>query len=165
MIDAWGETHITHYMVSSFCFHIISINCNEFYTENFALCLQHSLYAHGPWFMKKYGSLAIWNTQGMEKSHYKAKAFKNSRHGGGKGLSNALVHIFQWFYRGVLSRQCDKDVGLSSMLSSSNSKRRTAWMSSNASTRHTQWRMSRVRIGNRWLPSQIASSELDVLQS
>lgn len=124
------------------------------------------MYAHGPWFLKTYGSLAIWNTQGMEKSHYRAKAayFKNSRHGGGKGLSNALVEIFQWFYRGVLSRQNIEETrarGLTSMISSSNLARRAAWKSSTANARHREWRMSRVRVGKRWVPRQRTSNEED----
>lgn len=116
--------------------------------------------------MKTYGSLAIWNTQGMEKSHYRAKAayFKNSRHGGGKGLSNALVEIFQWFYRGVLGRghfQNTRTEELSSMISNSNSVRKTAWQSSNARTRHQEWRMSRVRVGKRWMPRTPTSNVLE----
>lgn len=43
MKDAWGDNHMKHYM--------------------------HQLFSHGPWFATKYGSLAIWGTQGMEKSH------------------------------------------------------------------------------------------------
>ena len=68
--------------------------------------LQHILYAHGPWFAKEYGSLAIWNTQGMEKSHKQARVAyqKNSQHGGSSSLSNPLVQMFQWFYRRILSR-------------------------------------------------------------
>ena len=60
MIDAWGQNHITHYM--------------------------HILYAHSSFFLDEYGSLvAIWSNQGMEQSHYQAKAayFKNTHHGGG----------------------------------------------------------------------------------
>ena len=62
---------------------------------------QHILYAHGAYFMNKFGSLDIWSTQGMEKYHYRAKGvyFKNTRHGGG-GLvrSSYLREMFDWFY-------------------------------------------------------------------
>lgn len=49
------------------------------------LSLQHIIYAHGAYFMDKYGSLDMWSSQGMEKSHYKLRGvyFKNARHGGG----------------------------------------------------------------------------------
>ena len=75
-------------------------------SNTIALFFQHILYAHGPWFVKQYGPLAIWNTQGMEKSHYRAKAayFKNSRHGGGTTRSNALHEMFDWFYRCLSGR-------------------------------------------------------------
>ena len=58
MVDAWGETHVTHYM--------------------------HALYAHIPWFLEKHGSLAIWSIEGMERSHYLVKAIimMGSHHGG-----------------------------------------------------------------------------------
>ena len=70
-------------------------------------CFQHILYAHGPWFVKQYGPLARWNTQGMEKSHYKVKVvyFKNSRHGGEITQSNALHGMFDWFYRCLCERE------------------------------------------------------------
>lgn len=56
MIGAWGENEITHYM--------------------------HILYLHAPWFAKEYGSLGIWNTQGMEKSHKQARVayHKSTQH-------------------------------------------------------------------------------------
>ena len=46
-VACWGEGHITHYM--------------------------HILYAHGPWFLKEHGSLGVWQCQGMEKSHWRAR--------------------------------------------------------------------------------------------
>ena len=81
MIDAWGETH----------------KCVVF------MVLQHILYAHAGYFLDKYGSLALWSTQGMERSHYQAKGayFKNTRHGGGLMKSNALHEMFNWFYRNL----------------------------------------------------------------
>ena len=69
-------------------------------------CLQHILFAHGPWFLKKWGPLSIWNTQGMEKSHYHARAMydRNTRHGDGFTHSNTLHEMFDWFYRTVIRR-------------------------------------------------------------
>ena len=70
------------------------------------LFLQHILYAHAPWFANEYGSLGIWNTQGMEKSHKQERVayHKSSQHGGGSTLLNPLVQMFQWFYRRIVSR-------------------------------------------------------------
>lgn len=67
--------------------------------------MQHILYLHGPYFAKQ-GPLATWNTQGMEKSHYQAKTslFRCTRLGGGKTRSNALIELFNWFYRRQLQR-------------------------------------------------------------
>lgn len=50
MVEALGETHVTHYI--------------------------HILYAHAPFFLDEYGSLRLCSTQGMERSHYQAKAIK-----------------------------------------------------------------------------------------
>lgn len=68
--------------------------------------MQHILYIHGPYFVNNQGPLAIWNTQGMEKSHYQARTsfFKCTRHGGGQTRSNALIELFDWFYRRQLQR-------------------------------------------------------------
>lgn len=57
--------------------------------------------------MDKYGSLEIWSTQGMEKSHYRARGvyFKNTRHGGGKVRSNYLEEMFNWFFRNTFGRK------------------------------------------------------------
>ena len=57
--------------------------------------------------MEKYGSLEIWSTQGMEKSHYRARGvfFKNTRHGGGRVRSNYLEEVFNWFFRNTFGRK------------------------------------------------------------
>ena len=64
---------------------------------------QHILFNHTPWFIKQYGFLSIWSTQGMEKSHYQARTryFKHTRHGGGRQRANSLLEVFQWFYRQI----------------------------------------------------------------
>jgi len=69
-------------------------------------CWQHILYAHGPWFVKDYGNLGIWNTQEIEKSHKQVRIayHKSNQHRGGSTLSNPLVQMFQWFYRRIVSR-------------------------------------------------------------
>ena len=57
--------------------------------------------------MDKYGSLEIWNTQGMEKSHYRARGvfFKNTQHGGGRVRSCYLEEMFNWFFRNTFGRK------------------------------------------------------------
>ena len=73
----------------------------------------HILSVHGPYFAKE-GSLAIWSTQGMERSHWQARCgFQRATdHGGGRGIetltedgsshhiaSNPMVQMLQWWYR------------------------------------------------------------------
>ena len=66
--------------------------------------MQHILFAHGAWFMNKYGSLEMWSTQGMEKSHYRARGvfFKHTRHGGGRIPSNYLRRCLIGFIAALL---------------------------------------------------------------
>ena len=54
----------------------------------------------------KMWALSIWNTQGIKKTHYCARAayFRNTRHGGGFTRSNALREMFDWFYRTIIGR-------------------------------------------------------------
>ena len=63
--------------------------------------MQHQLFSHGPWFAKKYGSLAIWGTQGMEKSHKLAHIIYHrcTQKGGGSNHSDVLLQMGQAFYR------------------------------------------------------------------
>ncbi len=54
------------------------------------------------WFAKQYGSLAIWSTQGMEKTHYyqaRTGYFNHTRYGGGANKANSLEELHQWTYR------------------------------------------------------------------
>ena len=57
--------------------------------------------------MDKYGSLEIWSTQGMEKSHYRARGvfLKNTQHGGGRVRSNYLEDMFNWFFRNTFGQK------------------------------------------------------------
>lgn len=133
MVDAWGETHITHYM--------------------------HILYAHAPYFLHEYGSLALWSNQGMEKSHYQAKAayFKNTRHGGGKVKSNALLEMFNWFYRVLTGKSRQRARGnmmLRRQISKVvNERRRQGYRASNAQWAMQQWISTKRRCGSVWAPS------------
>lgn len=56
--------------------------------------------------MNKYGSLDMFSTQGMDKSHYRARGvyFKNTRHGGGKVRTNYLAEMFNWPFRYTFGR-------------------------------------------------------------
>ena len=66
--------------------------------------MQHIWFAHDGWFMNNYGSLEMWSTQGMEKSHYRARGvfFKHTPHGGGKIRSIYLKEMFNWFFGALL---------------------------------------------------------------
>ena len=83
----------------------------SFFIKKINSFLQHILYAHAPWFANEYGSLGIWNTQGMEKSHKQAQVaqHKNTQHGGGSKPSNPLVQMFDWFYRRIVSKFTQED--------------------------------------------------------
>ena len=65
MVEAWGAHNITPYI--------------------------HILTAHGPYFEKQ-GSLAIWSTQGMERSHWQARCGyqRATDHGGRHGHQRAI---------------------------------------------------------------------------
>ena len=64
-VACWGEEHVTHYI--------------------------HILYAHGPWMLREHGSLGVWQCQGMEKSHWRARGNyqKHTSHDGGQGGQEA----------------------------------------------------------------------------
>lgn len=117
------------------------------------------MYAHGLWFVKNQGPLAIWNTQGMEKSHYRARGayFKSTRHGGGSGGSNALHEMFDWFYRCINKRidasnnENQETNANDQTLLQNRLKRKRAWHSSNAHSKHQEWLRKRRRCGKRWI--------------
>lgn len=122
--------------------------------------LQHILYNHTPWFIKEYGCLSIWSTQGMEKSHYVARSryFRHTRHGGGKTKANSLLEVFQWFYRQKL-HQTDSNnqrVAYESSdtyraLQELTIKRRNAYNNSSAKTQLYNWIGNRQREGKKWI--------------
>lgn len=109
--------------------------------------------------MKQYGSLSIWSTQGMEKSHYQARTryFRHTRHGGGANKANSLLEVFQWFYRQVWHRSKaqekkklfeNSDIALA--LKRGKQNRQEAYNRSSASEKFLQWLGSRQRQGGRW---------------
>jgi len=79
-VACWGEGHVTHYM--------------------------HILYAHGPWLIKEHGSLGVWQCQGMEKSHWRARGNwqKHTSHDGGRQdrsdiKASSLYQLLRFDYR------------------------------------------------------------------
>ena len=121
-------------------------------------CIKHILYAHGAFYMDHYGSLDIWSTQGMEKSHYQAKGvyFKNTWHGGGATHSNYLQEMFNWFFRHTFGRtrkmekakksELAKKLRMASRIAASEK-----WKRSQAALRHAAWRSTKVRNGSVWV--------------
>lgn len=116
--------------------------------------LQHILYTHAVYFLDKYGSLALWSTQGMERSHYQARCsyFKNTQHGGGVVKSNALHEMFNWFYRTLGGRKRSKKQSALRL------RRPIVKIASSACTRVTRsreamrrWMATRRRVGSRWV--------------
>ena len=75
--------------------------------------MQHILYAHASYFLDTYGLLALWSTQGIDRSHYQAKGayFKNTQHGGRVTKSNALHEMLIWFYQKLGDRKDSKIKG------------------------------------------------------
>lgn len=130
------------------------------FVVTFVFTLQHILYAHGPFFLDRYGSLGLWSNQGMERSHYQAKAayFKSTRHGGGTRRSNALHEMFNWFYQVLVGKGRQrlrtklplrrKIVKLVSM------RRKQGYHQSQARERLGQWLATRQRCGSRWVAQQ-----------
>lgn len=61
-------------------------------------CWQHVLVKHGPWFIEQYGSLSVWNCQGMEKSHHAAKASSqyHGQHGGTVARTSVIVQQYEF---------------------------------------------------------------------
>lgn len=124
--------------------------------------LQHIVYAHGAYFMNKYGSLDIWSTQGMEKSHYRARGvyFKNTRHGGGACVggirTNYLLEMFNWFYRTTFGRVLARERAQQSKLAKEarkNAKKdaQDKWLQTNAPYRHAHWRARMRRQESSWV--------------
>ena len=72
---------------------------------------QHVLIKHSTWFVNEYGSLALWSTQGMEKSHYQCKTSfsKHTQHGGGVNGHSAIIQAFEWWYRLIQHREEEKE--------------------------------------------------------
>ena len=151
MANAWGAHNITPYM--------------------------HILKVHGPYFAKE-GSLAIWSTQGMERSHWQARCgFQRATdHGGGRGIetltedgsshhiaSNPMVQMLQWWYRRLeirfqkktqVAANVDDTIAMDRL-----ARKRAIYTNSSARERHAVWRQDRLRVGRRWLRAEVVTND------
>ena len=118
----------------------------------------HILLVHGPYYATQ-GSLAIWSTQGMERSYWQACcAYQRSTdHGGGHGhkdittnervASNPMLQLLQWWYRRIEIRFAKKLVQCSppepqnaESIARAFERRRRGYNNSDARDRHAIWR-------------------------
>lgn len=133
-------------------------------------CWQHVLVKHGPWFIEQYGSLSVWNCQGMEKSHHAAKASSqyHGQHGGTVARTSVIVQQYEFWYRNIQHRYAAK---LQMRTSASEqvlpdpatlecmARRRDAWHASGAGAASEAWRESRTRQGSRYVSPEAADIE------
>lgn len=109
-----------------------------------------------------YGSLAVWSTQGMEKSHYVAKTsfVKHSQHNGTSLRHSAIVQSFQWWYRVIQHREIQrkrkearaKNPVILAVEAAAEKRRQTSNLST-TNARHAKWKKGCVRIGSQFIPS------------
>lgn len=66
---------------------------------------------HAPYFVGRYGSLAIWSCQGLENSHHAAKdAYqRHTQHSCGKSRKSPLLQTYQHWYRIIAHRFRNKE--------------------------------------------------------
>lgn len=112
--------------------------------------------------MEKYGSLSVWNCQGMEKSHHAAKASSqyHGQHGGTKARTSVIVQQYEFWYRNIqhrydaklMKRILEAEQTLpDSMVIAAASRRRAAWYVSGAREACEAWRGGRTRQGKRYV--------------
>ena len=117
---------------------------------------------HGPWFIENYGSLSVWNCQGMEKSHHAAKASSqyHGQHGGTKNRTSIIVQQYEFWYRNIqhrYERKLQKKLGDAQrtvpdpLVIDAASQKRNSWYASNAATACAHWREGRIRLGRRYV--------------
>jgi len=121
--------------------------------------MQHNIVKHAPYFVETYGSLSVWNCQGMEKSHYAAKAAnqRHTQHGGGRARKSCILQQYEHWYRNIQHRYAAKlrmELLANDVISEHGDgsslleRRRAASNNSNASVEHEKWRATRVRSGS-----------------
>lgn len=119
---------------------------------------------HAPWFVLEYGSLSVWSNQGMEYSHYAAKAAyqAHTQHGGGRTKLSPLEQTYQHWYRLIQHRFREKENKTSASLWEQSEegltveariqKRREASINSSANLHSQLWRQNCDRVGSKWVP-------------
>lgn len=119
--------------------------------------LQHILHVHGPYFARQYGSLGIWSTQGMERSHWQARCAyqRSTQHGGGVNKSNPMKQLCQWWYRRIQVRaEARIKLGESTVSRAlqevRSSRRRAIYDCSEGRQNHANWVRQQQRQGRVW---------------
>lgn len=120
--------------------------------------LQHVIVKHSAWFVAKYGSLALWSTQGMEKTHYATKTayVKHTQHFGTNQRHSPIVQQFEWWYRTIQHREFEREkttlqIECAIVDREQGDVRRQTLLSSTAAEKHRAWRAIRRRDGSRWV--------------
>ena len=127
--------------------------------------VQHVLVKHSPWFVDKFGSLSVWNCQGMEKSHHAAKASTqyHSQHGGTKKRVSIVVQQYQFWYRNIQHRyeakvekraREEQRPAPDPTMTSAALRRRDAWWASDAAAACDAWRQVRERVGSQYVSQE-----------
>lgn len=128
---------------------------------------------HGPWYVETYGSLAVWNNQGMEKSHHAAKAANqhHTQHNGTKDRTSAIVQQYQHWYRNIQHRFAKKErlqrinnvrsVENDEFIAAALQKKRMAYNASDAVEGARRWREDRTRVGRAWVRVDVTEDSVD----
>lgn len=125
------------------------------------MSLQYVFIRHAPYFVEKYGSLAVWSCQGMENSHHAAKTTyqRHTQHSGGKSKKSPLIQTFQHWYRIIAHRFRNKEAAINNTEFDSLqgeeaiAARREASLNSSAALHSALWRAKCTRVGSRWVPN------------
>lgn len=133
----------------------------------FVVFLQHAIIRHAPFFVERYGSLAVWSCQGMENSHHAAKSayHRHTQHRGGKTKKSPLVQTFQHWYRIISHRFRNKEVVVDEcqfdVLSTEEAvaARRAASLNSAAAAHTALWRAKCTRVGSKYVPNSSLSED------
>lgn len=109
--------------------------------------------------MSTYGSLAVWSTQGMEKSHYTAKTVyhKHTQHSGTVARRSAIIQTYEWWFRVIQHREYEIIKRAEQLQNAPfvdhqlRARRLQSFLNSSAQAKHVAWRESRLRHGRIWV--------------
>ena len=133
------------------------------------LHLQHVMVKHAPYFLRRYGSLAVWSCQSMKNSHHATKSAyqRHTQHFGGKVKKNPLLQTYQHWYRIIAHRFRNKDtilnaIDLEAKLQGESAilARREASLRSSATAHSALWREKYTRVGSKWIPNETTTTDL-----